>query len=234
MCHLGTSQGIQVMRIFKQFPSTLLATGMAALFLGNMVVANTAQASLEITSDNPSSSDKFLVIHSLYGKDVMVRSNFSVLSVETLESSAKTNTNDIKELKKDLEAQARLIEELKRNNGTSSTSSASEIANLKQANTEQEKNLKELTRQLEELKRNSGSSSSSSSSEVANLKRTVSEQDNDLKRLASQVEDLKRSAGSNSNASASDLSSLKRDVSNQDSQLDQLKRAVDDLRSKVK
>jgi DNA repair exonuclease SbcCD ATPase subunit len=220
------------MRIFPKLPSTLFATGMAALLLGNLALANTAQASVEYTSDNPSSTGKFLVIQNMYGKDVMVRSNLSVEGAEALQRTAKTNTDEIKELKNDLEAQARLIEELKRNNGTSASSSTSEIANLKRTDTEQDKDLKELTKQLEELKRSSGSSSSSS--ELANLKRTVSEQENDLKKLAGQVEDLKRSAGSNSSASSSDLSSLKRDVSAQDSQLDQLKRAVDDLRSKVK
>ncbi|MHC8290561.1 hypothetical protein ACYZUD_27900 [Pseudomonas sp. XS1P51] len=222
------------MRIFSKLPSTLFATGMAALLLGNLALANTAQASLEFTSDNPSYSDKFLVFHNLYGKDVMVRSNISIEGVETLLRTVKTNTDDIKELQENLKEQARFIEELKRNNGTSSSSSASEIANLKQTASGQDKDLKELTKQLEELKRNSGSNSSSNSSEVANLKRTVSEQETGLKNLASQIDDLKRSAGSSSSSSSSELSSLKRDVSNQDSQLDQLKRTVDDLRSKVK
>lgn len=208
------------MRIFPKLPSTLFTTGMAALLLGNMVLAGAAQAGLEYNSDSSNSDDKFLTLHNSYGKDVIARSSVSVEMVEKLQSTVSE--------------QARLIEELRRNTGTSSSSSTNEISSLKRTVEEQNKELKDLGKQLEDLKRNSGSSSNSSSSELSSLKRTVSDQDNDLKKLAGQVEDLKRSAGSNSSSSSSDLSSLKREVSDQDNQLDQLKRTVEDLSRKVK
>lgn len=233
MCHIGTSQGTQVMRNFPKLSSTLFATGMAALLLGNLALANTAQA-IELSSDSPSFNDTLTATHTSYGKTVLVKTNLEVSELGDLRGTVKTNKAEIDKLKTTVSEQARLIEELRRNTGTSTGSSSNEISNLKRTVEEQDKDLKNLAKQMEEFKRNTGSSSSSSSSEVSNLKRTVSDQDNDLKKLASQVEDLKRSAGSSSSSSSSDLSNLKREVSDQDNQLDQLKRTVEDLSRKVK
>src|SRR5476651_653563 len=230
MCHIGTSQGIQVMRNFPKLPSTLFATGMAALLLGNLALANTAQA-IELSSDNPSLNDTLTATHTSYGKTVLVRTNLEVSELEKLPGIVKTNTAEIDNLKKTVSEQARLIEELRRNTGTNVGSSTSEITTHKRTAEEQNK---DLTRQLEELKRNNGSSSSSSSSEVSDLKRSVSEQQNGLKDIARQVDDLKRNAGSSSSSSSSDLSSVKQKVSEQGNQLDQLKRSVEDLSRKVK
>src|SRR5476651_1599955 len=180
MCHIGTSQGIQVMRNFPKLPSTLFATGMAALLLGNMALASTAQA-IELSSDNPSYNDTLTATHNSYGKTVLVRTSLALDEIEKLQATVKTNTAEISTLKNTVGEQARLIEELRRNTGTSSGSSTNEISSLKRTVEEQNKELKEIGKQLEDLKRNSGSSSSSSSSELSSLKRTVSDQDNDLK-----------------------------------------------------
>lgn len=233
MCHIGTSQGTQVMRNFPKRSSTLFATGMAALLLGNLALADAAQA-IELSSDSPSYNDTLTATHNSYGKTVLVRTNLDVNELEKLQGTVKTNTAEIDTLKKTVSEQARLIEELRRNTGTSSGSSSNDISSLKRTVEEQDKDLKNLARQMEEFKRNTGSSSSSSSSDLSSLKRSVSDQDNDLKKLSSQVEDLKRSAGSNSSSSSSDLSNLKREVSDQDNQLNQLKRTVEDLSRKVK
>jgi cell division protein FtsL len=192
MCHIGTSQGTQVMRNFPKLSSTLFATGMAALLLGNLVLPNTAQASLEYSSDSSNSGDKFLTLHNSYGKEVMARSSISVEDVVKLTNTVKTNTTEIDTLKKTISEQARLIEELKRNNGTSSSSSSSEMSNLKRTVSDQDKDLKKLASQVEDLKRSAGSSSSPSSSDLSNLKREVSDQDNQLDQLKRAVEDLSR------------------------------------------
>ncbi|MCL5226372.1 hypothetical protein M4Z12_09735 [Pseudomonas sp. In614] len=233
MCHIGTPQGTQVMRNFPKLSSSLFATGMAALLLGNLALTNTAQA-IELSSESTSYNDTLVALHNSYGKSVLVNTSLSVDELEKLQGTAKSNAAEIETLKKTVSEQTRLIEELRRNTGTSTGSSTNEISSLKRTVEEQDKNLKDLAKQMEEFKRNTGSSSSSSSSEVSNLKREVSDQDNDLKKLASQVEDLKRSAGSSSSSSSSDLSNLKREVSDQDNQLDQLKRTVEDLSRKVK
>ncbi|MFJ3372371.1 hypothetical protein [Pseudomonas sp. NPDC086251] len=180
------------MRNFPKLSSTLFATGLAALLLGNLALPNSAQASLEYNSDSADSSDNFLTFHNTYGKDVMAKSRISVDDVEKLMNTVKTNTAEIDTLKKTVSDQARLIEELKRNSGTSSSSSSSEISNLKRTVEEQDKDLNKLASQVEDLKRSAGSSSSSSSSDLSNLKREVSDQDNQLDQLKRTVEDLSR------------------------------------------
>jgi uncharacterized protein YukE len=192
MCHPGTSQGIQVMRTFSKLPSTLFATGMAALLLGNLALPNAAQASVELTTDRPSYSDKLTAIHSSFGEQVLVKTDLSIDTMEKLQSTVKTNATEIDELKKTVREQARLIEELKRNNGSSSTSSSNELSNLKRTVNQQENDLKNLGKQVDDLKRNAGSSSSSSSSELSSLKREVSDQDRALDQLKRTVDELSR------------------------------------------
>lgn len=179
------------MRIFSKLPSTLFATGMAALLLANLLPA-AAQAGIELSTDNPSYSDKLTAIHSSFGEQVLVRTDFSIDTMEKLQSTVKTNATEINELKKTIREQAQLIEELKRNSGSNSTSSSNELSNLKRTVNQQENDLKNLGKQVEDLKRNAGSSSSSSSSELSSLKREVSDQDRALDQLKRTVEDLSR------------------------------------------
>ncbi|QAY82591.1 hypothetical protein [Pseudomonas arsenicoxydans] len=177
---------------FPKLPSTLLATGMAALLLGSLALPNTAQASLEYKSDSASSSDKFLAYHYNYGTYVMVKSNVSTDDVEGLQRVVKTNTADMEALKKTVSDQARLIEELKRNNGSNSNINASEVDKLKRTVNEQQNDLKRLASQVEGLKRSAGSSSSSSSSDLSSLKRDVSAQNSQMDQLKRAMDDLSR------------------------------------------
>ncbi|MCU1748518.1 hypothetical protein [Pseudomonas sp. 6D_7.1_Bac1] len=218
----------------SKLPSTLLATGMAALLLGNVALPSTAQASIELSSDSPSYSDKVTAIHSFNGKDMLVKTDLSIDDLVNLQKIVKANTAEMENLKKTVSEQAHLIDELKRNNGASSNSSTSELSSLKKTLGEQERDLSSLGKQVEELKRNNGASSSSNSSEASDLKRTLSEQARELNNLGKQVEELKRNTGSSSSSSSSELSSLKRDVDNQNSELTNLKRSVEDLSRKVK
>ena len=178
------------MRNFSKLPATLFATGMAALLLGSMVLPNTAQAGVELSSDHPSYSDKLAAVHNSFGKDVVVRSDFSIDGMEKLQSTVKSNSVEIETLKKTIKDQARLIEELKRNNGSSSSSNVSELSDLKRTVREQESDLKNLGKQLDDLKRSAGSSSNAS--DLSSLKREVSDQDRALDQLKRTVEELSR------------------------------------------
>ena len=180
------------MRNFSKLPATLFATGMAALLLGSMVLPNTAQAGVELSSDHPSYSDKLAAVHNAFGKDVLVRSDFSIDEMEKLQSTVKSNSVEIENLNKTIKDQARLIEELKRNNGSSSSSSANELSDLKRTVREQESDLKNLGKQVDDLKRSAGSSSSTSASDLSSLKREVSDQDRALDQLKRTVEELSR------------------------------------------
>ncbi|WP_310264179.1 hypothetical protein [Pseudomonas sp. 3296] len=135
--------------------SALLATSTAALLLAGLALSSTAHAGLEFSTNSSSSSDKFLTFHNLYGKDVMTRSDISIDMVTQLQSTAKTNTTDIQNLEKTVKEQSRLIEELKKNAGSGSSSSASETANLKRTVSEQDNALKKLASQIDDLKRTS-------------------------------------------------------------------------------
>jgi len=139
------------MRNVSKVPATLFATGMAALLLGCMVLPNTAQAGVELSSDKPSYSDKLAAVHNSFGKDVVVRSDFSIDEMEKLQSTVKNNSVEIENLKKIIKDQARLIEELKRSAGSSS--SASDVSCLKREVSDQDRSLGQLKRTVEELSR---------------------------------------------------------------------------------
>ena len=98
------------MRNVSKVPATLFATGMAALLLGCMVLPNTAQAGVELSSDKPSYSDKLAAVHNSFGKDVVVRSDFSIDEMEKLQSTVKNNSVEIENLKKIIKDQARHLE----------------------------------------------------------------------------------------------------------------------------
>ena len=85
-----------MMRNFSKLPATLFATGMAALLLGSMVLPNTAQAGVELSSDHPSYSDKLAAVHNSFGKDVMVRSDFSIDGMKKLQSTVEELSRKVK------------------------------------------------------------------------------------------------------------------------------------------
>lgn len=165
------------MRSFSKFSSVVSATVVTTL-LGALALPGTALASVELSSGYTSSGDKLTVIHNEFGKDVLVRSDYSL--------------DDLKKMQDTIDNQTRQLEELKRNSGSSSSSSSKEIDELKRTLAEQERDINNLGKQVEELKRNSGSSSSSNSSEISSLKREVSDQDRELENLKRTVEDLSR------------------------------------------
>jgi chromosome segregation ATPase len=164
------------MRSFSKLSSALSATTITAL-LGILALPGTALAGIELSNGYSSSSGKITAIQSEYGKDVLVKTDFDV--------------SDLKAMQTTLNDQARQIEELKRNSGSSSSSSGKEIDELKRTVNEQERDLENLSKQVEELKRNSGSSSSSSNSEISNLKREVSDQDREMDQLKRTVDELR-------------------------------------------
>ena len=138
------------MRNVSKVPATLFATGMAALLLANLLPA-AAHAGIELSTDNPSYSDKLTARHSSFGEQVLVRSDFSIDEMEKLQSTVKNNSVEIENLKKIIKDQARLIEELKRSAGSSS--SASDVSSLKREVSDQDRSLGQLKRTVEELSR---------------------------------------------------------------------------------
>jgi len=190
MCHIVTSQGTPVMRSFSKLSSAQLAT--AALLLGSLTLASAAQAAVEVTSDPSMYSDKISALHNSFGKDTLVRTSVSIDDLENLQKTVKANATELESQKRTLSEQARQIEELTRNSGSSSNSSSKEIDDLKRTINEQERDLNNLGKQVEELKRNNGSSSSSNNSEISSLKREISDQDRAMDQLKRTVEDLSR------------------------------------------
>ncbi|WP_335943901.1 hypothetical protein [Pseudomonas sp. G166] len=179
------------MRSFSKRSSTRLAT--AALLLGSLTLAGAAQAAVEVSSATPSYDDAIPALHhDQFDKYKLVKTNVSASALESLPKTVKNNTDELENQKRVLGEQARQIEELKRNSGSSSNSSSKEIDELKRTIKEQEDDLKDLGKQVEELKRNSGSSSSSSNSEISSLKRELSDQDSQMDQLKRTVEELSR------------------------------------------
>ena len=162
---------------YPKFSAVLPATLITTL-LGVLALPGAALASIEISSSSATSYGKVTAIQNEYGKSVLVKTDIEVGELEKMQDTLKD--------------QARQIEELKRNSGSSSSSSNKEIDELKRTVKEQERDLDNLRKQIEELKRSSGSSSSSSNSEMSNLKRQVNDQDRTIDQLKRTVEDLSR------------------------------------------
>lgn len=175
-------------------------------------------------------------------------SAFTIGELEQMRDAQKRDSAELQSLKNKMQEQARALEDLSKHTGSRSSTSDSQLSDLKRTVADQKSLIDKLKSELDELKRNASSSSSSSSGDVSGLKRTVADQNSSLDKLRSQVEDLKRNSSSSSSSSSSELSGLKGDVSNQkrsledqkrslDDQkrsLDDLKRSVDTLSSKVK
>ncbi len=161
------------MRSFSKMSAVVSTTALIAA----MALPASAMA-LELSSSSPSYGDKFSLIHNDYGKEVVIRSDFSV--------------DELKKMRDTVSDQSRQIEELKRSNGSSSSSSGKEIEELKNKVKEQDRKLETLGRQVEDLKRNNGSSSNSNSSEISSLKQKISDQDRAMDQLKRTVEDLSR------------------------------------------
>ncbi|MGP0014718.1 hypothetical protein [Pseudomonas sp.] len=174
---------------------TIPATGLLVLLLGGMVLP--AQAAVEVDSLSASGFDHLAATHGGTGSGHSLRStDFTVDDLQKMQSQQKHNADELESLKKIINDQARVIEELKRNSGASSSSSSSsnssDLSGLKRSVSDQDRTIEKLASQVDDLKRSSGSSSSSSSSELSSLKRDVSDQQRDLESLKRNVDDLSR------------------------------------------
>ncbi|WP_053213285.1 hypothetical protein [Pseudomonas sp. Q12-87] len=178
------------MRSFSKRSSTRLAT--VTFLLGNLTLIGAAQAAVEVISDFPLFSDTIPALRYSNDKYTLVNTNVSVTALEKLPKAVEDNASELENQKRTLSDQARLIEEFKRNSGSSSSSSSKEIEDLKRTVKEQERDLNDLGKQVEELKRNSGSSSSSNNNEISSLKRELSDQDREMDQLKRTVEELSR------------------------------------------
>ncbi|MDD1139137.1 hypothetical protein M5G22_16385 [Pseudomonas sp. TNT2022 ID233] len=164
------------MRSFSKISSVMSATALTVL-LGTLALPASAMA-VELSSSSPSYGDQISAIHNDFGKDVVIKSGIGV--------------EELKKMRDTVNEQSRQIEELKRNSGSSSSSSGREIDDLKNKVKEQDRQLDTLGRQVEDLKRNSGSSSSSNNSEISSLKQKLNDQDRAMDQLKRTVEELSR------------------------------------------
>ncbi|WP_240997297.1 hypothetical protein [Pseudomonas viridiflava] len=160
----------------------------AALLISSLAFSQ-AQA-LEFNSGSASSQDNLAATHyEAVSSAYSVRStNVTLGDLQALLNDSKQNAAKIESLKQTVEAQARLIEELKRNNSSQSRSSDSDVSGLKNKVDDQSRALAALQSQVSDLKRNSGSSASSS--DLSSLKNDISNTRSELNSLKGTVSTL--------------------------------------------
>ncbi|MCV4283570.1 hypothetical protein [Pseudomonas capsici] len=180
--------------LFK-IPRTTSRVRVLALLMTSLAFSS-ANAAVEINSSNADSYDKIVTSFNDYGRGTALRNaNITVGDIQEMRKGTESNTRELESLKKIIEGQARVIEELRRDNkssASSSSSSDSEISSLKRKLDEQDRSLEKLEGQVSDLKRSSGSSSSSSASELSSLKRDVSDQERELNNVKRSLDDLSR------------------------------------------
>lgn len=114
----------------------------------------------------------------------------ALISVQQLQEDSRQNASELATLKETVKAQSRLIEELKRNNGTTTQPSNTDVADLKSKMDEQSRTISKLQSQLTDMQRNSGSNGTSSSSEISSLQQEITNLRSSVGRLESQVSSL--------------------------------------------
>ncbi len=170
---------------------TIPATGLLVLLLGGLALP--AQAAVNVDNLDAGRFDRLAATHGDTGSGYSLRNtDFTVDDFQKMQEQQKRNADELESLKKIINDQARVIEELKRNSGSSSSSDSGDLSGLKRSVSDQDRSIEKLASQVDDLKRSSGSSSSSSSSELSSLKRDVSDQQRDLDSLKRTVDDLGR------------------------------------------
>jgi len=137
--------------------SWLVVVGVMALSAG------TAQAGSAVKwGDFSASSGDRLTGASLEAGNqyALKASSISVGDIEQLQAAQKRTDSEVQGLKSKLEGQDRAFDEFKRNDGSSSSSSDSQLASLKRTIEEQKSDIDGLKRSLDDLKRSVDSLSS--------------------------------------------------------------------------
>ncbi|HEF4758824.1 TPA: hypothetical protein SAN82_001228 [Pseudomonas putida] len=144
---------------YPKLSPVLSATVMTTL-LGALALPGTALADIELSNNSSNSYGKVTAIQNEYGKDVLVKTDVEVGELEKMQDTLKEQTRQIEELKRtakeqerDLDNLRKQVEELKRNSGSSSSSSNSEISNLKRELSDQDRTIDQLKRTVEDLSR---------------------------------------------------------------------------------
>lgn len=161
-----------------------------ALLIGTLALPQ-AQAATD-SSANPATPQNSTVASRSEPADVdSSRDIESVLiSLQQLQEDSRQNASELTALKETVKAQSRLIEELKRNNGTTTQSSTTDVSELKSKMDEQSRTISKLQSQLSDLQRNAGSNSNSSASEISSLQQEISNLRSSVGRLESLVSSL--------------------------------------------
>ncbi|WP_191487832.1 hypothetical protein [Pseudomonas sp. FEN] len=171
--------------------STIPATGLFMLLLAGLALP--AQAAVEVENLDAGRFDHLAATNGGMGSGYSLRNtDFTVDDLQKMQDLQKRNADELDSLKKIINDQTRVIEELKRNSGLGSSSNSSELSDLKRSVSDQNHSIEKLASQVDDLKRSSGSSSSSSASELSSLKRDISDQQRDLESLKRNVDDLSR------------------------------------------
>ncbi|KIH82542.1 hypothetical protein [Pseudomonas batumici] len=170
---------------------TIPATGLLVLLLGGSALA--AQAAVNVEDLDAGRFDRLAATHGDTSSGYSLRNtDFTVDDFQKMKELQKRNADELENLKKIINDQARVIEEFKRNSSSSSNSNNSDLSGLKRSVSDQDRSIDKLSREVDDLKRSSGSSSSSNSSELSSLKRDVSDLKHDLESLKRSVDDLGR------------------------------------------
>ncbi|WP_236442788.1 hypothetical protein [Pseudomonas syringae] len=159
----------------------------AALLISGLAFSQ-AQA-LDFNAGGAFPQDNLAATHYETNSVYSLRStNVTLGDLQALLNDAKLNAAKLESLKQTVEAQARLIEELKRNNGNQSSSNDNDVSALKSKIDEQGRTIGALQSQIGDLKRDSGSSASSG--DLSDLKNDISNTRSELNSLKSTVSTL--------------------------------------------
>jgi hypothetical protein len=156
ICHLGSLERNQLMLSVRKRSWTVVVGVMGLL-------AATAQAGSAVKwGDFSASSGDRLTGASLEAGNqyVLKGSSISVGDIEQLQAAQKRTDSEVQGLKSKLDGQDRAFDEFKRKDGSSSSSSDSQLASLKRTIEEQKSDIDGLKRSLDDLKRSVDSLSS--------------------------------------------------------------------------
>ncbi|WP_419793386.1 hypothetical protein MYA83_15210 [Pseudomonas palleroniana] len=173
-------------------PSWMIAVSVIGLLAMGGIGTVQAGDGFEWSGFGSSTGDRLATSSSVAGREkVLAASNITVGDIERLLSHQESQEEELKHLKGKLDEQARYFEEFKRKDGSSSSASDSQLADLKHTVADQKNTIDKLKSEVEDLKRNSSSSSSSSSSELSRLKDDAQDQKRSLEDQKRSLDDLK-------------------------------------------
>lgn len=162
----------------------------AVLIVGGLVLSQ-AQAAVDASPADATLQDSSVATHAAPTVDDTLRNTgFTMGDLQQMQKDSRQNAVELDALKETVSNQNRLIEELKRNTGTTVRSSDPEVTGLKSKIEDQGRTISQLESQLNDLKRNPDPSGNSSSSDISSLRQEISNLRSSVGRLESQMSSL--------------------------------------------